>query len=309
MNLTLNTDIAGFFTYKIYRETPDNIIYESQEKKNLIVDSGLAHLYTLSVPDAMKILDLGNSSVSASPEDTGIKGTSFNNSNIFNDLSALYLTGGYIPGESASEYTAFFRTKTTSSPTILKEFAIKPGPNQNAFARQVFDPITLQAGDGIEFTYKVKVNWGCALSDTKIKLNYSKIVDGEVSSYNDNQLPLVWTSVSSSVVDKLWTNIAQGNNTLVAVASSDDSTSNIVYSTDFGVSWLSASAPTDVVYTIDKPLNDVAYGNIIDQVGASVPVFAAVGLSALYTSETGSVWLSGTPAVNNNWTGITFGRP
>jgi len=312
MDITLKTDIAGYFSYKIYRDTPENIIYESELQKNLIVDSGLTHLYSISVPEAMRILDLGNSGIAASPADTGLKGASFNNSSIFNDLSALYLTGGYIADDLASEYTAFFRTKTTSSPTILKEFVIKPGPNQNAFARQVFNPITLQAGDGIEFTYEVKVNWGCSSSDAKLKLYYSKKVEGDVNSFEDNQLPLTWKPVRVNSVDKLWTNISYGNNNVVAIAcaknNSNAGVSNIEYSTDLGVSWLSADSPTDATYYIDKPLNDVTFGNIIDGAGEYVPKFVAIGLSALYTSETGAVWLSGNVA-SNNWTGIAFGTP
>ena len=312
MDITLKTDIAGYFSYRIYRDTPENIIYESEQQKNLIVDSGLKHLYSISVPDAMRILDLGNSNTPAAPEDTKLKGASFNNSSIFNDLSAIDLTGGYIDGNLTSNYIAFFRTKTTSSPTVLKEFVIKPGPNQNAFARQVFSPITLQAGDGIEFTYEVKVSWGCASSDAKLKLYYSKIADGDVSSLGNDQLPLNWTSVRSNSVDKLWTNISYGNNSVVAIACAKNNpnagVSNIEYSTDLGVTWLSADSPTDAAYDIDKPLNDIAFGNIINDAGEYIPKFVTVGLSALYTSDTGAVWLSGNVA-SNDWTGIAFGNP
>jgi len=313
MDITLKTDIAGYFSYKIYRDTPENIIYESEQRKNLIVDSGLKHLYSFSVPEVMRILDLGNSNTPAAPEDTRLKGASFNNASIFNDLSALYLTGGFISEDSTSSYTAFFRTKTTSSPTILKEFVIKPGPNTDAFARQVFSPITLQAGDGIEFTYNVYVKQSCASYDTKLKLFYAKKVIGESDNFEDNQLPLVWSSVSSAIDDKYWTNIDSNNNTIVAVASASNTPnsalSNIVYSTDSGQNWLSAAAPDGATYSLNKPLNDVAFGAILDGAGVSVDKYVAVGLSALYTSDTGAVWLTGAPAANINWTGISFGRP
>jgi hypothetical protein len=91
MDITLRTDIGGYFSYRIYRETPDNIIYESPVQKNLIVNSGLKHLYSLSIPAVMQVLDIGNSNIPPSPSDTGLKGASFNNSNIFNDLLALYV--------------------------------------------------------------------------------------------------------------------------------------------------------------------------------------------------------------------------
>jgi hypothetical protein len=313
MDITLKTDIAGYFSYKIYRENPDNIIYESPIQKNLIVDSGLKHLYSFSVPEAMSILDLGNSNIPVAPEDTGLKGATFSNSSIFNDLSALYLTGGFISEDSTSNYTAFFRTKTTSSPTILKEFVIKPGSKTDAFARQVFSPITLQAGDGVEFTYNVQVKHTCASYDTTLKLFYARKVLGESNNFENEQLPLVWASVSSAIDDKYWTNIESNNTTVVAVASASNapnsSLSNIVYSTDSGQSWLSATAPADATYSLNKPLNDVAYGSIVDGSGISVDKYVAVGLSALYTSDTGTVWLTGTPADNINWTGISFGKP
>ena len=101
MDITLKSDIAGFFSYKIYRENPDNVIYESPTQKNLIVNSGLKHLYSLSVPEVMKILDLGNSDAPATPEDLGLKGTTFANSNLFNDLSAIYLSGGFVSENSS----------------------------------------------------------------------------------------------------------------------------------------------------------------------------------------------------------------
>jgi hypothetical protein len=312
MDITLRTDIAGYFSYKIYRENPDNIIYESPIQKNLIVDSGLKHLYSLSVPEVMRVLDLGNLATPVAPEDLGIKGTTFANSNIFNDLVALNITGGFVSEDSTSIYTAFFRTKTTSSPTVLAEFAIKPGPKTDAFARQIFAPITLQPGDGIEFTYNVEVKQPCASYDTALKLFYAKKVLGEVESFQNEQLPLIWTSVSSAI-DKHWASIESNNTTVVAVGSARPSTSpaisNIVYSTDSGMNWLSASAPEGATYLIDKPLNDVAFGTILDSTGVPVEKYVAVGLSALYTSDTGTVWLSGAPAANLNWTGISFGKP
>ncbi len=313
MDITLKSDIAGFFSYKIYRENPDNIIYESPTNKNLIVNSGLKYLYSLSVPEVMKILDLGNSDIPAAPEDLGLKGTTFANSSIFNDLSALYLTDEFVPGDSTSKYTAFFRTKTTSSPTVLTEFVIKPGPRRDAFARQVFTPITLQAGDGIEFTYNVEVKRPCASYDTTLKLFYAKKVLGEVESFQNEQLPLVWTSVSSTIDDKFWTGIESNNTTVVAVASASNSPSstlsNIAYSTDSGQNWLSAAAPEGATYSLNNSLNDVVFGTILESTGAPVEKYVAVGLSALYTSNTGSVWLTGAPAANINWTGISFGTP
>jgi hypothetical protein len=313
MDITLRTDIAGYFSYKIYRENPDNIVYESPTQKNLIVDSGLKHLYSLSVPEVMKILDLGNSDAPATPEDLGLKGTTFANSNLFNDLSAIYLSGGFVSENSSSSYTAFFRTKTASSPTILKEFVIKPGPNTDAFARQVFAPIALQAGDGIEFTYNVEVKQPCASYDTTLKLFYAKKVLGGSDIFSNDQLPLIWASVSSAIDNKYWTSIESNNTTVVAVASASNSPSsalsNIVYSTDSGINWLSASAPEDATYYLNNSLNDVVFGTILDNTGAPVEKYVAVGLSALYTSDTGSVWLSGTPAANINWTGISFGTP
>lgn len=313
MDITLRTDIAGYFSYKIYRENPDNIIYESSIQKNLIVDSGLKHLYSLSVPEVMRVLDLGNSGALATPGDTGLKGATFANSNIFNNLVALNITGGFVSEDSTSKYTAFFRTKTTSSPIVLREFVIKPGSRTDAFARQVFVPIVLQAGDGIEFTYNVEVKHPCASYDTALKLFYEKKVLGGSDNFNDDQLPLIWTSVSSAI-DKHWASIESNNTTVVAVGSARPSTSpaisNIVYSTDSGMNWLSASAPEGATYLINKPLNDVAFGTILDSTGAPVEKYVAVGAGgALYTSDTGSVWLSGRFVTNVNWTGISFGKP
>lgn len=313
MDITLSTGIGGYFSYKIYRETPDNIIYESPQQKNLIVNSGLKHLYSFSIPDVMRVLDIGNSNEPARPSDTKLKGASFNNSNIFNDLLALYITGGPIEEESASEYTAFFRTKTTSSPTLLKEFVIKPGAGLDAFARQIFDTITLQGGDGIEFTYKVRVNWPCAPISSTMKLSYYKGIEGGTDIYTDEQLPLIWSPVSSSVDKKVWSNIYPGNDVIVAVASAstpgDGDNSNIIYSNDNGVTWLSASAPDSVSYNLNQPFNDVTYGFIVNNSGGFTHRYIAVGLKEVFYSETGSLWLSATPAQYNNWTGIAFGKP
>jgi hypothetical protein len=312
MDITLRTDIAGYFSYRIYRENPDNIIYESPTRKNLIVDSGLKHLYNLSVPDVMRVLDLGNSNIPVLPEDRKLKGASFNNSSIFNDLLAISIDDTFDSENSTAVYTAFFRTKTTSSPTILKEFVIKPDLNTDAFARQVFSPITLQPGDGIEFTYNVYVKYSCAPYNTKLKLYYENKLITDVAGLKGDGLSLDWTSVPSTINNKRWTNIDSNGSTIVAVASGSNAPnaaiSNIVYSTDAGQNWLSAGAPRGSTYTINKPLNDVSFGTILNSVGSSVDKYVAVGLSALYTSDTGVVWLSGTPAANVNWTGITIGK-
>ena len=313
MDITLTTDIAGYFSYKIYRENPDNIIYESPTRKNLIVDSGLKHLYSLSVPDAIQILDLGNSSIPVSPGDTKLKGSSFPNAAIFNDLAALNQNTAFDSINSILSYTLFFRTRTASSPTVLKEFVIKPGPNTDAFARQVFAPLTLQAGDGVEFTYNVQVSQPCAPHNTKLKLFYDKRIIGQSGNINDEQLPLVWQSVPSPLAGRFWCNIDSNNSTIVVVGAAPytipgTSSSSIVYSTDLGKNWEIATTPEDATYSI-KSLNDVAIGYIIDDAGAAIDKYVAVGLDALYYSDTGAVWLSGTPADDINWTGISFGEP
>ena len=312
MDITLTTDIAGYFSYKIYRENPDNIVYESPIRKNLIVDSGLKHLYSLSVPEAIQILDLGNSSTPVSPGDTRLKGSSFPNAGIFNDLAALNENASYDSENSIVNFTVFFRTRTTSSPTVLKEFVIKPGPNTDAFARQVFAPITLEAGDGVEFTYNVQVKQPCAPSNTKLKIFYDRKILGQTGNLIDDQLPLVWQPVPSPLNGRFWCNMDSNKNTVIAVGAApsniSDLASTIVYSTDLGKNWLIATTPQDTTYSITS-LNDVAFGYIIDNTGTAVDRYVAVGLSALYYSDTGAVWLSGTPGANINWTGISFGKP
>ena len=312
MDITLRTDIAGYFSYRIYRENPDNIIYESPTRKNLIVDSGLEYLYSLSVPEVVRVLDLGNSNIPVLPEDTKLKGASFPNSSIFNDLLAISIDDTFDSENSTAIYTAFFRTKTTSSPTILKEFVIKPDIKTDAFARQIFSPIILQPGDGVEFTYNVYVQYSCAPYNTKLKLYYEDKLVTDITDLKGDGLSLDWVSVPSTVNNKRWANIDSNGSTIVAVASGSNAPnaaiSNIVYSTDSGQNWLSAGSPQGSTYSINKPLNDIAFGTIIDSVGSSVDKYVAVGLSALYTSDTGAVWLSGTPAANVNWTGITIGK-
>lgn len=312
MDITLRTDIAGYFSYRIYRENPDNIIYESPTRKNLIVDSGLEYLYSLSVPEVVRVLDLGNSNIPVLPEDTKLKGASFPNSSIFNDLLAISIDDTFDSENSTAIYTAFFRTKTTSSPTILKEFVIKPDIKTDAFARQIFSPIILQPGDGVEFTYNVYVQYSCAPYNTKLKLYYEDKLVTDVTDLKGDGLSLDWVSVPSTVNNKRWANIDSNGSTIVAVASGSNdpnaAISNIVYSTDSGQNWLSAGSPQGSTYSINKPLNDIAFGTIINSVGSSVDKYVAVGLSALYTSDTGAVWLSGTPAANVNWTGITIGK-
>jgi hypothetical protein len=59
MDLVFNTEIDGYFKYKIYRNTPDNIIYESPVAKNLILNTGLSHLFTKSVEESIKVVDFG----------------------------------------------------------------------------------------------------------------------------------------------------------------------------------------------------------------------------------------------------------
>lgn len=311
MDINIKTGIDGYFSYKVYREAPDNIVYESPLHKNLIVRTGLDYLYDTRIPDVMKILDIGNSDTPPTLDDTGLKGPTFPNSNIFNDLSAIYLTGGPVEGEQTSEYTAFFRTKTTSSPIVLKEFVIKPGPNKDAFARQVFTPLTLQSGDGIEFTYRVRVNWECS-QDATLKLFYTNLDVSEDIEIPNEQLPLIWNSVELETNDKLWTGLTRGDNTLVAVATDNlgnvTTDSNIIFSNDFGETWNIAS-PADSSFSLYLPLNDVAFGFLNNGAGGIDRYFVAVGANKLtYSNDSGATWQPGNFSSISNWTSISFGN-
>lgn len=342
MNILLKTDINGYFSYKVYREVPENIIYQSPVQKNLIVDSGLEHLYTKSITEVMQLLDLGNSSAPASPTDTGIIGTRFSYSNIFNDLLSLSTTNVFIPETSISEYTSFFRTKTTSTPITLQEFVIKPGINQKAFARQVFAPINLSPGEGLEFTYKVQVTWPCDASETTTKLIYDR---RDINAPRSSQeLPLNWTSSpsGSNLGLKKWTKIySDKNNTLVAIASGskseDTAPSNILVSRDNGVSWLSAyssennlivdpllgitsgilpvfATPKDnntLFITVSTPsITGTFYPVLESETRQFISRFVAVGpKNVTYYSDTTGAWVSGGISGSEvDWRDVEFGR-
>lgn len=342
MNICIKTDVNGYFSYKVYRENPENIIYESSLQKNLIVNTGLEHLYTKTIPEAIQLLDLGISRKAASPTDTGLLSPNFTYSNIFNDLLALSVNRVFIPEESVSEYTAFFRTKTTSSPIILQEFVIKPGARQNAFARQVFFPINLQSGDGIEFTYKVRASWPCAQTSSSAKLLYNRQTIGTKSS---DELPLTWSYSPSAfpLNFKKWSKLySDRNKTLIAVCSGtnsgDTSTpSSIFISNDNGVSWLSGYTTDNDL--ISEPLNSIASGTVPSFTNPKENTTLYLGTSTLnvssiyypilesetrdfihryvvvgsnnvtYHSNTSSSWVSGSISGSNiDWQDIAFGK-
>jgi hypothetical protein len=342
MNISLKTDINGYFSYRVYKEVPENIIYQSPIQKNLIVDSGLEYLYTKSITEVMQLLDLGNSSTPASPSDTGIIGTRFSYSNIFNDLLALSTTNVFVPETSISEYTTFFRTKTTSTPIILQEFVIKPGVNQKAFARQIFSPINLGPGEGLEFTYKVQVTWPCDASESTTKLIYDR---RDINATRSSQeLPLNWTSSpsGSNLGIKKWTKIySDKNNTLVAIASGskpeDPAPSNILVSRDNGVNWLSAysaentlivdpllgitsgilpifTAPKDnntLFITVSTPsLSGTYYPVLESETRQFISRFVAVGpRNVTYYSDTTGAWVSGSISGSEvDWRDVEFGK-
>jgi hypothetical protein len=342
MNILLKTDINGYFSYRVYKEVPENIIYQSPFQKNLIVDSGLEHLYTKSITEVMQLLDLGNSSTPASPTDTGIIGTRFSYSNVFNDLLALSTTNIFVPETSISEYTTFFRTKTTSTPITLQEFVIKPGINQKAFARQIFSPINLGPGEGLEFTYKVQVTWPCDASESTTKLIYDR---RDINATRSSQeLPLNWTSSpsGSNLGHKKWTKIySDKNNTLVAIASGskseDPAPSNILISRDNGVNWLSAyssenklivdpllgitsgvlpifTTPKDnntLFITVSTPsLTGTYYPILESETRQFISRFVAVGpKNVTYYSDTTGAWVSGSiSGAEVDWRDVEFGK-
>lgn len=317
MDINLNININGYFSYKIYRKTPDNIIYESKIRKNLIVDTGLAHLYSKSIIDAIQVIDFGISGDAPTQQDVGLKGSEFVNAETFNDLRAIYLTGGPVT-EKDSVYTAFFRSRTTSSPVTLREFVIKPGPGENAFARQIFDPISLEGGDGIEFTYEVKVEWPCELINSTSNL----IVNTERLSPD---IPTNWITLSGSEYynNKVWSKIISDKaNNLIAIADSgtildlSEDSPNVIYSTDKGETWSAASPLQTAPYNLNKSLRAITLGNIPvrpgDSVTSHINRFVAVGRSgSAFYSDNISEWIlidntSSRLLSSVSWAGIAY---
>lgn len=309
MEIKLNTSIDGFFKYKIYRETPDNIIYESPLCKNLILNSGLAHLYTYSVKECINVIDFGISEKIPHPTDTGIINPGYNGSSLFTNLCALsaYSTVNY--NNNTSRHVSFFRTNTTLRELKIREFAIKPAAFSDAFARQLLT-IDLSGGDGIEFTYQVDVTWPCGIRNTDMQFEYRVGLDGNEYNADQGGLSTSWTG-ASAIENINWRGIVSNGSTAVAVASAN--TDNLEYKTNLMVSRDGGDYWTDIKYEYTSyPLlssskfNSVAYG--FDN-NLNINRFVAVGpgnVAASNTSDT--LWISAAPAKYNNWTDITYGR-
>ena len=309
MNLTLNTNIGGYFTYRIYRETPDKIVYKSPERKNLIVDTGLEFLYDKSINDVIRVLDLGVSNQQVRETDTGIVGERFPSSSYFTNLSALSLSASADYNTNTSHHTAFFRTRTTPRSLRLREFSIKPEGSSDAFCRQLLD-IDLEPGDGIEFTYEVRVEWPCGIQEFNMPLTYRVGLSGEEYGVVQKQTFDDWTYSTQSTNIEDWVSIAVGGTTYIAVASSNNSGSgeNIIYSTN-GKEWQDAtivkSTPPYTESSAGASLNDVTFGN---NTLRGISQFVAVGSGAVAISNDNlNTWLLVDPVKSYNWTGVTFG--
>lgn len=301
MELVFHTNLTGYFQYKVYRETPDNIIYESPVHKNLILDSGLSHLYTKSVPESIKVLDFGVSNTPPDTSQTSIVSGKFTNSVLFTDLSALSSTSEIDYANAKSNFRSFFRTPTTLRPLQLREFAVKPDAFENAFARQLLN-IDLSGGDGIEFSYNVEVEWPCGINEDTIDLEYR--VGNEFNEYDTTlgTYPTTWTA--SSGTDNLnWSSIVGNSATLVAAASTL-TTGNIIYSTDSGTTWGTVSAATGDLSA--NKFSSTAYG--YDSV-YETNRYVSVGTGKVAYSDTSiGTWKLVDPYATNNWTGITYGN-
>ena len=239
MDLVFNTEIDGYFKYKIYRNTPDNIIYESPVAKNLILNSGLSHLFTKSVEESIKVVDFGISNAPPNESQTGIVGGNYFNSVLFTDLSALNCYSEVDYENSKTTFRSFFRTPTSLRPLQLREFAIKPDAFEDAFSRQLIT-VDLSGGDGIEFYYDVEVRWPCGMNVQTVPIEYR--VGNEFNEINATKatFPSSWASLSGySNIN--WTSIIGRDGTLISVASADttslDYKNNIAFSNNNGLQW------------------------------------------------------------------------
>lgn len=309
MNLTLNTSIGGYFTYRIYKESSGKIVYQSPQRKNLIVDSGLEFLYDNSINNIIKVLDLGVSSQAVSATDTGIVGNRFPSASYFTNLSALSVSATADYNTNTSSYTAFFRTRSTPRTLRLKEFCIKPGSDKDAFARQLLD-VKLDPGYGLEFTYEVKVQWPCGIQTFDMPFTYRIGLSGEEYNVTKKQNFDKWEYSSQSNNKEDWVSLAVGGDTYVAVASSNVSTTgeNIIYSTNTK-QWEDVTLGSNVApFTQSSSalqFNDVVFG--IDPF-TNNNQFVAVGNNVVAISDnTLTEWVKIDPAKDYNWTGVTFG--
>jgi hypothetical protein len=171
MELNIKTAVDGFFSYRIYRENPENIIYSSPVYKNLILNSGLSHIKSNSIESTIRYVDFGISTTTPSVSDTGILNFAFPGFSMFSNVLALSTLS--TTTDNKTTYSSFFVTRAASQTTNLKEFAIKPGSLVNAFARQLVD-ITLERGDGVEFVYNVEVTWPEYKTELTSTLTYTQ---------------------------------------------------------------------------------------------------------------------------------------
>lgn len=306
MDLVFNTEIDGYFKYKIYRNTPDNIIYESPIAKNLILNSGLSHLFTKSVEESIKVVDFGISNTPPNESQTGIVGGSYFNSVLFTDLSALNCYSEVDYENSKTTFRSFFRTPTSLRPLQLREFAIKPDAFEDAFSRQLIT-IDLSGGDGIEFYYDVEVKWPCGMTVQTMPIEYR--VGNEFNELNSTvaTFPSNWTSLSG-YSDIQWTSIIGRDDTLISVASADtsllDYKNNIAYSTNDGIDWNPVTYTTTDTISSNK-FNDIAYG--FDE-SLNTNRYVAVGPNDVaFSNYSVDKWDVVDPYQVNNWTSITFG--
>ena len=167
MDFYSNTRLRGFFKYKVFDES--GIKHVSDTHNNLILNTGLQALSGSIFQNLIKVIDFGTSTVTPVVTQRGILGSSYPNSNLFTDLSGLSASETH--DGNISTYTVTFKTYTTDTPIYLREFAIKPGANTAAFARQRVN-IDLGRGDGVIFEYTLKVLWPSGIEVKQMPFSY-----------------------------------------------------------------------------------------------------------------------------------------
>ena len=299
MEVHLHTNINGYFAYNIFSETPDNVTYKSPEYKNLILDTGLSHLYNKSVDECIRVIDFGISNKRVESTQTGVVSSAYPNATLFTNLSALNYKSTIDYENSKTIFTSFFRTNTTLRDLSLQEFSIKPSAFESGFSRQLLD-IPLKGGDGIEFSYRVEVDWPEYTNVNDFEISYRLGLEGNEYNATPATFPTDWT-IAEGISGMNGTGIASDGSNIVVVSSGETDPKNVMFSLDTGETW----SP------IATNLSTLNFNDVVNGYDESLEInkFVAVGDGRVaYTTYNITQWYVAFPAYTTNWTGVTYGK-
>lgn len=182
-NIDINVKLHGQYKFTVMED--NEIVYTSPWSNNTILSSGLVDLYTYSIPEIIKSLDIGTST-----ELPGVSGYGLSGVMTQSVLSSIGVTNfeTFQYDVSSKTYHATFTTSKVTAPITISEFAIKRNKT-NAFARNVFEySYKLERNQLVNFEYRLTLHWSTVtttnLPITGNSTSYTYTIPITSSTYN-----------------------------------------------------------------------------------------------------------------------------